>query len=136
MGKLLVIHSFRGVNEETLLSAAISDCLVLVLRPDRQDYQGSAVMIELARQPEAPKMLVLINKAIGQKDFHALRQRVETPYGVEVAGLIPLSEDIAALGSTGVYGRRLARGHRACRSGVGKPRTLGLKRHQGRIIKL
>ena len=37
-----------GVNEETLLSIAISDKLLLVMRPDSQDFQGTAVTAELA----------------------------------------------------------------------------------------
>ena len=99
----LLIDTHPGVNEETLLSAAISDVLVLILRPDRQDYQGTAIMVELARQLEVPKMLLLINKAINQKDFAALEQRVGSTYGVAVAGVIPLAEEVAVLGSTDVF---------------------------------
>jgi septum site-determining protein MinD len=99
----LLIDTHPGVNEETLLSAAISDVLLIILRPDRQDYQGTAIMIELAKQLEVPKMLLLINKAINQKDFAALQQRVESTYGVPVAGVIPLSEEIAVLGSTDLF---------------------------------
>ena len=39
----LMIDTHPGLNEETLLSIAISDALVLILRPDQQDYQGTAV---------------------------------------------------------------------------------------------
>ena len=35
----LLIDTHPGVNEETLLSIAISDALLLILRPDIQDYQ-------------------------------------------------------------------------------------------------
>ncbi len=99
----LLIDTHPGVNEETLLSAAISDVLLLILRPDRQDYQGTAIMVELARQLDVPHMLMLINKAINQKDFAALEQRVASIYGVEVAGVIPLTEEIAVLGSTDLF---------------------------------
>ncbi len=99
----LLIDTHPGINEETLLSAAISDVLVLILRPDRQDYQGTAIMVELARQLEVPNMFLLINKAINQNDFAALRQRVESTYGVPVVGVIPLSEEIAVLGSTDLF---------------------------------
>jgi len=99
----LLIDTHPGVNEETLLSAAISDVLVIILRPDRQDYQGTAIMVELAKQLEVPRMLLLINKAVNQKDFAALQQRVESIYGVGVAGVIPLSEELAVLGSTDLF---------------------------------
>ena len=99
----LLIDTHPGVNEETLLSAAISDVLVIILRPDRQDYQGTAIMVELAKQLEVPRMLLLINKAVNQKDFAALQQRVESIYGVGVAGVIPLSEELAVLGSADLF---------------------------------
>jgi septum site-determining protein MinD len=38
------------LNEETLLSILISDTLVLILRPDQQDFQGTAVTVEVARK--------------------------------------------------------------------------------------
>src|SRR5713101_9812392 len=37
----LMIDTHPGLNEETLLSIAISDALVIILRPDQQDYQGT-----------------------------------------------------------------------------------------------
>ena len=38
---ILMIDTHPGLNEETLLSVAISDSLVIILRPDQQDYQGT-----------------------------------------------------------------------------------------------
>lgn len=99
----LLIDTHPGVNEETLLSIAISDMTLIILRPDRQDYQGTAVTVELARQLDVPKLFLLVNKAINQKDFAALEQRVEATYEVPVIGVIPLSEDVALLGSAGLF---------------------------------
>src|SRR5262245_20723244 len=45
----LIIDTHPGLIEETLLSMAISDALVLILRPDRQDFQGTAVTAEIAK---------------------------------------------------------------------------------------
>ena len=57
-----IIDTHPGVNEETLLSIAISDLLLLVMRPDNQDFQGTAVTAELARRLEVKQMLLLVNK--------------------------------------------------------------------------
>ena len=46
----LFIDTHPGLNEETLLSIAISDIVVLILRPDKQDFQGTAVTVEVARK--------------------------------------------------------------------------------------
>ena len=46
----LLIDTHPGLNEETLLSIAISDELIILLRPDRQDFLGTAVTVEVARK--------------------------------------------------------------------------------------
>jgi MinD-like ATPase involved in chromosome partitioning or flagellar assembly len=45
---ILLIDTHPGLNEETLLSIAISDALVIIMRPDQQDYQGTGVTVEVA----------------------------------------------------------------------------------------
>src|ERR671938_234545 len=59
---VLLIDTHPGLNEETLLSMAISDILVILLRPDHQDYQGTGVTVEVARKFEVPSMLLVVNK--------------------------------------------------------------------------
>lgn len=99
----LFIDTHPGLNEETLLSIAISDILVLILRPDRQDFQGTAVTVDVARKLEVPKMLLLINKALPALDFDALRQQVEKTYNAPVAGILPLSEELIQLASSDLF---------------------------------
>ncbi len=65
----LLIDTHPGINEETLLSIAMSDLLVLILRPDSQDYQGTAVAVDIARELEVPKMLLVVNKALSKFNF-------------------------------------------------------------------
>ncbi|MBH8566324.1 MinD/ParA family protein [Nostoc sp. CENA67] len=99
----LFIDTHPGLNEETLLSIVISDILVLILRPDRQDFQGTAVTVEVARKLEVPKMLLLINKALPALDFDALRQQVEKTYNAPVAGILPVAEELMQLASSDVF---------------------------------
>jgi MinD-like ATPase involved in chromosome partitioning or flagellar assembly len=99
----LFIDTHPGLNEETLLSLTISDILVLILRPDNQDFQGTAVTVEVARKLQVPKMLLLINKALPALDFDALRQQVEKIYNAPVAGILPLSEEMVQLASSDLF---------------------------------
>ncbi|RCJ40592.1 CDP-3,6-dideoxy-D-glycero-L-glycero-4-hexulose-4-reductase [Nostoc minutum NIES-26] len=99
----LFIDTHPGLNEETLLSIVISDILVLILRPDRQDFQGTAVTVEVARKLEVPKMLLLINKALPALDFDALQQQVEKTYNAPVAGILPVAEELMQLASSDVF---------------------------------
>ncbi|AFZ16945.1 MinD/ParA family ATP-binding protein [Allocoleopsis franciscana] len=99
----LFIDTHPGLNEETLLSLTISDILVLILRPDNQDFQGTAVTVEVARKLQVPKMLLLINKALPALDFDALRQQVEKIYNAPVAGILPLSDEMVQLASSDLF---------------------------------
>ncbi|MGK7878312.1 MAG: MinD/ParA family protein [Xenococcaceae cyanobacterium] len=99
----LFIDTHPGLNEETLLSITISDILVLILRPDAQDFQGTAVTVEVARKLEVPQMFLMVNKALSIMDFGALKQKVEETYNVPVAGILPLTEEMIQLGSQGLF---------------------------------
>lgn len=99
----LLIDTHPGLNEETLLSITISDVLVLILRPDQQDYQGTAVTVDVARKLEVPKLLMVVNKAPTVFDFDQLKQRVEETYGAHVAGILPHSDEMMVLASSGIF---------------------------------
>jgi MinD-like ATPase involved in chromosome partitioning or flagellar assembly len=99
----LFIDTHPGLNEETLLSITISDVLVLILRPDQQDYQGTAVTVDIARKLEVPKLLMVINKAPTAFDFDQLRQQVEETYSAPVAGVLPHSDEMMVLASSSIF---------------------------------
>ena len=98
----LFVDTHPGVNEETLLSIAISDTLVLILRPDRQDFQGTAVTVELARKLDVPNMMMVINKVLPSTNFDELRAKVEAIYQVPVAAILPLTPELVQLASSGL----------------------------------
>jgi len=102
----LLIDTHPGVNEETLLSIAVSDLLVLIVRPDQQDFQGTAVAVELARKLEVPEMLILLNKVPTDMDPAALRVQVEAMYKTEVAAVFPLSTEMVRMGSGDIFSNR------------------------------
>jgi MinD-like ATPase involved in chromosome partitioning or flagellar assembly len=99
----LFIDTHPGLNEETLISIGLSHLLVVLLRPDSQDFQGTAVTVDVARKLKVPKMLMVVNKALPAFDFADLRKQVETIYNVSVAGILPLSEEMVQLASKGIF---------------------------------
>ncbi len=99
----LIIDTHPGLNEETLLSVAISDVLIIILRPDQQDFQGTAVTVDVARKLDVPNLFLVINKALTSYDFEALRKQVEAIYNCKVAAILPLSEDVARLQSSDIF---------------------------------
>ena len=99
----LLIDTHPGLNEETLLSLLLSDILVLMLRPDQQDFQGTAVTVEVARKLKLKRLLLVVNEVLPKLDTASLRQQVQTAYEAPVAGLLPVSEDMIVFGSAGLF---------------------------------
>ena len=99
----LLIDTHPGLNEETLLSIAISDRLVVILRPDQQDFQGTAVTLEVARKLDMSNIMLVVNKALSSSDLESLQHNMELTYKTPVLGIIPLSEEIARLGSRDIF---------------------------------
>ncbi|MBT7191652.1 MAG: MinD/ParA family protein [Anaerolineae bacterium] len=99
----LVIDTHPGLNEETLLSVAISDALIIIMRPDQQDYQGTAVTVDVARKLDVPNLMLLVNKTPKVFDFDDVRERVEKTYDCAVAAILPHSDDMMALASSDIF---------------------------------
>lgn len=99
----LIIDTHPGLNEETLLSITLSNVLLLLLRPDQQDYQGTAVTVDVARRLQVEKLLIAVNKAPEIFNFEALKTKVEETYNAPVAGIVPHSDDLMVLASGGIF---------------------------------
>lgn len=99
----LLIDTHPGLNEETLLSIAISSALVIIMRPDQQDYQGTAVTVDVAKKLGVPKMLILVNKTPSGWDFDEVRARVEQTYETTVGAVLPHSDEMMMLASSGIF---------------------------------
>lgn len=100
---VLLIDTHPGLNEETLLSIAISDKVVLLLRPDSQDYMGTSVTVEVARKLDVAELLMVINKVPDVFDFDEVKAQVEKTYSAEVAAIMPHSDELMILGSAGIF---------------------------------
>jgi MinD-like ATPase involved in chromosome partitioning or flagellar assembly len=100
---VLVIDTHPGLNEETLLSIAVSDALAIIMRPDSQDYQGTGVTVEVARKLDVPRMVLVVNKVPPVFNFEEVKARVERTYNCDVAAVIPHSDEMMTLASEGVF---------------------------------
>ncbi|MCP9816588.1 MinD/ParA family protein [Synechococcus sp. GreenBA-s] len=96
---VIIVDTHPGINEETLLTTAISDCLVMVMRPDSQDYLGTAVALEVAQRLDVPNALLVVNKLPRHFDGQQVRDRVEQSYGIPLGAVLPLSDELLDLAS-------------------------------------
>lgn len=99
----LIIDTHPGLNEETLLSIAISDALIIIMRPDSQDYQGTAVTVEVARKLQVQDMLLVVNKTPVSFGLERVKTQVESSFGCEVPVVIPHSDQLMELASSGIF---------------------------------
>jgi MinD-like ATPase involved in chromosome partitioning or flagellar assembly len=99
----LLIDTHPGLNEETLLSIAISDTLLIVLRPDQQDFQGTSVTVDVAKRLRVPDVGILVNKIPPEYDADALSKRVADTYECDVAATIYLSTKVVQNGSASIF---------------------------------
>lgn len=102
----LFIDTHPGINEETLLSVIISDVLIVILRPDKQDYQGTAVTVEVARKLDVPKMMLVVNKVLPSLNSATLKQQIQDIYKVPVAGILPVCDEMFHLASSDIFSLR------------------------------
>jgi len=99
----LFIDTHPGLNEETLLSIAISDILIIIMRPDDQDIQGTAVTVDVASSLDVPSLFLLVNKALPKLDRADLKERFEANFKAPVAGIMPLTFDVAENASKDLF---------------------------------
>ena len=98
----VIIDTHPGINEETLLSVAISDTLIVVMRPDAQDYLGTAVAIEVAERLDVPRINLVVNKLPEYFEPESVMQRVKSSFDYVPSVILPLSSDLLNLASSGL----------------------------------
>lgn len=98
----VVVDTHPGINEETLLAAAISDLLIMVMRPDTQDYLGTAVAIEVAERLDVPRINLVVNKLPDCFEQESVKQRVKSSFDYVPSAVLPLSTDLLSLASSGL----------------------------------
>ena len=102
----LLIDTHPGLNEETLLSIAMSNALAIVMRPDQQDYEGTSVTVSVARKLKVPRMMLVVNNTPSIFDVAEVKERVEKTYECEVAAVMPHSDELMVLSSADIFALR------------------------------
>lgn len=99
----LLIDTHPGLNEETLLSIAITNTLIVVMRPDEQDYEGTGVTIRVARRLEVDQLFVVVNKTPAAFNHAQVKAQVEQTYACQVAAVLPHADEMMTLASAGIF---------------------------------
>jgi len=98
----LLLDTTSGLTEVSLLSTALSDTLITVLRPEAYDYQGVAVSTEVARKLQVPQVLLVLNAAPESLDLVQAQAELVDCYQCPVGTVLPYSEDLAVQDGPGL----------------------------------
>lgn len=100
---LLFVDTQPGLNEETLLAMSGADVLIVLLRTDQQDYQGTAITMQLARKLEVPRLMLIVNEVPMIYDFASVAAEVSQSYGAEVMAVLPHYDEMMLLASSEIF---------------------------------
>ncbi len=99
----LIIDTHPGFNEETLISMAVADTLLIVTRMDKQDFAGTAITIEIAKKLGVKNILIVVNLVPQDYDGEYITKEIEKKFECKVAGLMFYDKNIARLGSENLF---------------------------------
>jgi MinD-like ATPase involved in chromosome partitioning or flagellar assembly len=99
----LLIDTHPGINEETLLSIGLSDALLVILRSDQQDFQGTALTMRVAKQLKVPRLGLVVNKLLPDFDHQDVQSSMEATFEAPVVAILPLDTDMIRLGSRDLF---------------------------------
>lgn len=97
---MLLVDTHAGLNEQTLLamlSIAVSDTLITLLRLDQGDYQGTGVTLDVARTLEVPQVVLVVNQVAAMFDLADVKKQVEETYQCDVAAVLPYAKEFVVL---------------------------------------
>ena len=100
---VLLVDTYAGLGAETLHMMAFADTLAILLCPDQQDYQGTGVTVQIARQLEVPQTILVVNQVPPAFSAIEIRARIEKTYNCPVGAVLPVSEDLLALASAHLF---------------------------------
>ena len=100
---LLLLDTPAGLGEISLLAQALSDITLIVLRPDKQDYQGTGLMVGVAHELGVPHVRILINEVPAAFSLDEIRTVVEKSFNTPVTAVLPYSDEMMSLSSSQLF---------------------------------
>lgn len=95
----LLVDTHAGVDTPWITFA---DLVFLVMRPDQQDFQGTAMIMAALREFKGAVRVVL-NQIVDRSQSQSLQEQVERAYRVPVAGVFDWTQEIAQTGSSRLF---------------------------------
>ncbi|BAU09805.1 cell division inhibitor MinD [Leptolyngbya sp. NIES-3755] len=95
----LLIDTYPGMDTSWVTFA---NQVLLVMRPDQQDFQGTA-MLTTALKGFGGSVQVILNQVVDRSQVQSLRNQVERAYRIPVAGAFEWMPEMAQIGSSRLF---------------------------------
>jgi MinD-like ATPase involved in chromosome partitioning or flagellar assembly len=99
----LLVDTHAGLDQETLAAMAMSDALIIMMRTDKHDYQGTAVTLDVARQLEVPDISIIVNLVPEHFDLAEVAREAEHTYKCPIDAVLPFSEEVLTHSDASVF---------------------------------
>jgi MinD-like ATPase involved in chromosome partitioning or flagellar assembly len=94
----VVIDSSTGLEEKTMSLLALADDLLVLLRPDQQEYQGTALLVDVGNRLNIPNVFVVANQVGEKLDRTSIKDEIRRVFHSECVAIIPHHEILAVKG--------------------------------------
>lgn len=99
----LLIDSHPAWDEGALATMGMVDIAIVIMCLDRQDFQGTAVALDITANLEVPHTLLVVNQVLSSYDRKAVREQIMVTYNMTDVTLLPLSLKMALMGGQGIF---------------------------------
>jgi MinD-like ATPase involved in chromosome partitioning or flagellar assembly len=97
---MLLVDTPAGLNEDTLQAIAVSNSIILVLHPDKHDFQGTAVTIDMARRLQVTAIHLVLNDAPDNLNVESVRSQLEQTYHCGGGIVLSHTEELMTLANS------------------------------------
>jgi len=100
---LILVDTPAGLNEDTLQAIALSSAVILVLHPDKHDFQGTAVTVDMIRRLQIPAIHLVLNDVSANLDVEDTLRQLEETYHCGGGVVLNHSEELMSLASSQLF---------------------------------
>ena len=90
----LLLDNYAGIIEETLTTMAFSDSSLILMALDPLYYQGTSVMVDVARKLESDSVFLIPSQIPSGFPKEVVTQKVKDTFSVPVLDILPFTEQI------------------------------------------
>jgi MinD-like ATPase involved in chromosome partitioning or flagellar assembly len=99
----IVIDTHAGLDEQTLKIIALSNTLIILMRLEQQEYQGTGVTVDVARKLDVSDVQIAASQTPPVYTVPQIEQQVRNAYHCPLLMSLPHSNDVIELGGAELF---------------------------------